>query len=238
MQKLSVVSVRPIRDIVYHRLKEAVLLGEIRPGERLLEADLAEQMGVSRTPVREALRRLEREGLVVWRPFRGAEVVGVERETVQQLFQVREALECLAVRLAVARIDPAAIALLRSIVEEAEAAAQSGDYGRTNTLHRRFHSEIARLSGNLPLVRLLEEIQDHINLSQASARSGPERFRQVMSEHLQIVEALAAADASRAEMAVREHLRRALAATLADLPHSGDAQVAVKEMRNDEAGTC
>ncbi len=222
MKRLSEVAAHPIRDRVYQRLKEAILTGKFAPGERLLETELADEMGVSRTPVREAVRRLEREGLVVWRPFRGAEVVGIPYDVVEQLFQVREALECLAVRLAVARVDSGTAVVLRSIVERMEAAVSMGDYVQANALHRNFHLELARASGNAPLVRVLEDIQDHINLSQATARSGPARFEQLTTEHLEIIRALAAGDAVRAESLVSEHIRRGLAATLAELSQAGE----------------
>jgi DNA-binding GntR family transcriptional regulator len=175
VKRLPDIPARPLRDVVYEHLKEAILVGRFVPGERLLEVELAEQMGVSGTPVREAMRRLEREGLVVLRPFRGAEVVRVPRERAEQLFQVREALESLAARLAASRVSPSDVALLRSIVEQAQVAAQNGDYPGVNTLNRRFHAELARLSGNAPLGTLLELIQDHINLLRATGLARPGR---------------------------------------------------------------
>ena len=208
---------RPLRDVVYEHLKEAILVGRFRPGERLLEAELADQMGVSRTPVREAMRRLEREGLVVLRPFRGAEVVRVPREKAEQLFQVREALESLAARLAASRVGPADLLVLRSIVEQAQVAAQDGDYPGVNALNRRFHAELARVSGNTPLATLLEQIQDHIDLLRVAALSRPGRPEEAIAEHAAIVEALAAGDGARAEVLVRDHIRRAREAAMAQM---------------------
>lgn len=222
MKRLPEILARPLRDVVYEHLKEAILVGKLLPGERLLEVELAEQMGVSRTPVREAMRRLEREGLVVLRPFRGAEVVRVPRERAEQLFQVREALECLTARLVAARAGPADILLLRSIIEQAEVAARNGDYPGVNALNRRFHGELARMSGNIPLVTLFEQIQDHINLLRATALSRPGRPEEAIREHADIVDAVAAGDADRAEVLVREHIRRGRLAALRQMEASDE----------------
>ncbi|MDI6894104.1 MAG: GntR family transcriptional regulator [Bacillota bacterium] len=224
MKRLPEILARPLRDVVYEHLKEAILLGRLLPGERLLEVELAEQMGVSRTPVREAMRRLDREGLVALRPFRGAEVVRVPRERAEQLFQVRDALESLAARLAASRTGPADLLLLRSIVEQAQVAAQNGDYPGVNALNRRFHAEMARLSGNAPLATLLEQIQDHINLLRVTALSRPGRPEEAICEHVGIVEALAAGDGPRAEMLVREHIQRGRQAALAQMEASKEGR--------------
>ena len=112
--KMTVNEYMPLRDVVFHTLRQAILKGEMEPGERLMEIQLAKKLGVSRTPIREAIRKLELEGLVTMIPRRGAEVAGITEKSLRDVLEVRRALEDLAVELAVERMDADDIERLES----------------------------------------------------------------------------------------------------------------------------
>ena len=110
----------PLRDIVFHTLRQAILMGDLEPGERLLEVSLAEKLGVSRTPVREAIRKLELEGLVLMMPRRGAEVAKISEKNLRDVLEVRRGLEELSMELAVLRMEDDKLEELEEILEELE----------------------------------------------------------------------------------------------------------------------
>ena len=120
---------KPLRDVVFETLRDAIIKQVLKPGERLMEIQLADEMGVSRTPVREAIRKLELEGLVVMVPRKGAYVAGVSMKDIHEVYEVRAALEMLAVSLAAERItDEELDALERQVLRESEAEANADEH--------------------------------------------------------------------------------------------------------------
>ena len=117
----------PLRDVVFNTLRQAILRGELKPGERLMEIQLANKLGVSRTPIREAIRKLELEGLVLMIPRKGAEVAEITEKNLRDVLEVRGALEELAVQLACDRIDKEGIRNLKKSAKEFEAVLDSDD---------------------------------------------------------------------------------------------------------------
>ena len=117
----------PLRDIVFHTLRKAIITGELPPGERLMETQLGEKLGVSRTPIREAIRKLELEGLVVMVPRKGAQVAQFTQKDIKDVLEVRAALEALAVRLASKRMDERSFLRLQLVITEYEYAAKEND---------------------------------------------------------------------------------------------------------------
>lgn len=117
----------PLRDVVFNTLRKAILTGQLKPGERLMEVHLANQLGVSRTPIREAIRKLELEGLVIMVPRRGAEVARITEKSLRDVLEVRRALDALSVELACERITQADIERLFQACQEFESAAGRGD---------------------------------------------------------------------------------------------------------------
>src|SRR3974390_3260140 len=144
----------PLRQSVYEALVELVVEGRLRPGQHLVETELARQLGVSRQPVREALHRLEAEGWVDLRPNQGAFVHVPTDEEVDQLLDVRELLEVETARLAAATGGHAARP--RLVCPEGEAAGGAGDTGRFVAVNTEFHAELARMAGNAVLAELAE----------------------------------------------------------------------------------
>jgi DNA-binding GntR family transcriptional regulator len=146
----------PLRQSVYEALVELVVEGRLRPGQHLVETELARQLGVSRQPVREALHRLEAEGWVDLRPNQGAFVHVPTDEEVDQLLDVRELLEVETARLAAVAATDGHLARLRVICHEGEAAVEAGDTGRFVAVNTEFHAELARMAGNAVLAELAE----------------------------------------------------------------------------------
>lgn len=116
----------PLRDVVFNTLRKAILRGELKPGERLMEIQLANKLGVSRTPIREAIRKLELEGLVLMIPRKGAEVAQITEKNMQDVLEVRKALEELSVQLACERITPEQVEEMRNAAEDFRKVLKSG----------------------------------------------------------------------------------------------------------------
>ena len=117
----------PLRDVVFNTLRKAILRGELKPGERLMEIQLANKLGVSRTPIREAIRKLELEGLVLMIPRKGAEVAQITEKNMQDVLEVRKALEELSVQLACERITPEQVEEMKMAAEDFRKVLKSGD---------------------------------------------------------------------------------------------------------------
>jgi DNA-binding GntR family transcriptional regulator len=140
-------------------LRDAIADGRLRPGDRLVEQKLASQLKVSRSPVREAIRRLELEGLVVGQPHRGVSVASLSADDIRDLYQVRASLEALAGRLATSRLAEADQRRLAEIVRAMRTAAQRRDRRRLSTLDAEFHQLIGRACGNRWLIRILDSLR-------------------------------------------------------------------------------
>ena len=132
----------PLRDVVFNTLRQAILRGELKPGERLMEIQLANKLGVSRTPIREAIRKLELEGLVLMIPRKGAEVAEITEKNLRDVLEVRKALEELAVQLACDKITEEEIAELKKCAAEFEESLDHNDITQIAEADVRFHDVI------------------------------------------------------------------------------------------------
>ena len=196
----------PLRQSVYEAMVELVVGGGLRPGQHLVESDLARQLGVSRQPVREALHRLEAEGWVDLRPSQGAFVhVPTERE-VNQLLDVRELLEAETARLAARAVTPETIARLRAIWQDGVTAVDSGDLDRVVVANSAFHAEIAACAGNEVLSDLAGIVSRRMRWYYRLV--APARGRESWAEHRQLIDAIEAGDEERAAVAARSHNER------------------------------
>lgn len=194
---------------VLGQIGHSILSGEFEPGARLTETDLAQRFGVSRSPLREALLRLEERQLIERVPFSGMRVASLDPRTVDELYEIREALEGLACRRAAAVITPEQIAGLRAALADRSAArraARNGDARKQPTIQD-FHVLIARISGNRELERLLTgEIWNYMRAQYRRWARAPERMELGHAEHLRIVDALEARDGELAEILMRRHI--------------------------------
>lgn len=198
-----------LADRAYEELKGAVLANRMRPGDALSVPALADQLGISRSPVREAVQRLIHDGLATHVPHRGAVVATVDVEDVRQLYVVREVMEGLAARLATERLDADRVAELRALLEEHERLVASGEDEKRHTeMDMAYHRLIREVAGNAHLSAALDTIQGKAHLALHSLWSSPEAPRLAVEEHRRIFEAMTAGDADAAERAAREHIHR------------------------------
>jgi len=152
----------PLRDVVFHTLRQAILRGELKPGERLMEIQLANKLGVSRTPIREAIRKLELEGLVLMIPRKGAEVADISEKSLRDVLEVRKVLEELAVKLTCDKIKSAQIEELKQAAEEFRKTLKSSDITEIAEADVRFHDVIYEATDNQKLIQLRHDALPHI----------------------------------------------------------------------------
>lgn len=195
---------RGAADQVANRLREAIVSGHLAPGTRLPEARLAAQLGVSRIPVREALSRLEAEGLVKREPYRGTMVAKLSPEQVAESFMLRSLLEGFAVRLATPYITAQDMDRLRYLVEEIRLASHEGRNEDLPPLHREFHSTIYLKSGSEKLVSWIEEL--YMQFPKNLGRTF--RFTEPVEEYLEIIRAMESRDAELAGKLMSDHITR------------------------------
>jgi len=191
-----------LADQAYDRFREGLRSGALAPGQRVLEAELAERLGMSRTPVREAIRRLQAEGLIAHGPAGGLCVVAYDHTQVDELYVMREALEGTAARLAAQHAGRPDIMLLQRMVA-AEADLPAEELAEHN---RRFHRALYQAAHNRYLLRALSAISDALLLLGPTTLELPGRAAAAREEHARIVAAIAARDAPGAEAAARAHI--------------------------------
>jgi DNA-binding GntR family transcriptional regulator len=196
----------PLRQSVYEALVELVIAGRLMPGQHLVETELARHLGVSRQPVREALHRLEAEGWVDLRPNQGAFVHVPTDEEVDELLDVRELLEVETARLAAGSATSSAVARLRVICHEGEAAVESGDTERFVTVNNTFHDALAEIAGNAVLAELSAIVGRRARWYYRLV--APLRGHESCAEHVSMVDAIEASDAEQAAKVARDHVER------------------------------
>ncbi|MBO1755511.1 GntR family transcriptional regulator [Allobranchiibius sp. CTAmp26] len=208
-----------LQEQVLAELRRLIIGGYYSPGERLTEERLAEDFGVSRNPVREALRVAASEGFVRLVARHGAYVESPDASAIEDLFAVRERLEPLAARLAATRISAEDISELRAMVEEARRASAHEDYAHLAELNSAFHLRVIKISGNRWLVSMVSSLYWHVQwvYRQGAASRAPHSW----SEHAEFVDALESRDADRAEKAALVHV---LAASEAAVDLLNDAE--------------
>jgi DNA-binding GntR family transcriptional regulator len=193
----------PLRQSVFEIIVEHIVTGGLKPGQHLVETDLARQLGVSRQPVREALHRLEAGGWIDLRPGQGAFVHVPTDDEVDQLLDARELLEGATARLAARRATPAGVARLRAIWADGAATVGSGDIERTVSANNSFHAGVAELAGNAVLTELSEIVARRVRWYYRQV--APARGQESWSEHAALVEAIEAGDEDKAAAIARSH---------------------------------
>src|SRR5262245_3270296 len=191
----------------YELLRSAIATGKLKPGDRVLESELAALLKMSRTPVREAIALLETDGLVSLDNALGKVVTKLDYQSVMELYAVREVLEATAAGLAARNASEIEIATLRNMLELKEQLI--GDPGRLADHNRRFHEAIYYCSHNRYILKMLQYIQTAMMLLQPAGRSGTDRRNTALEEHRAIVNAIAAHDPNAAESTIRAHVRNA-----------------------------
>lgn len=194
---------------VYHELLRKLIEAEISLGAQLDERSLAAEMGVSRTPVREAIIQLVREGLVDYYPYRGHFVKMWTPKEVNDLFEVRKVLEALAVRLAVRKLSQDDLDEVRGIVDDIQAALRQGDIEGFSEADRCFHNTIIQKTGNQTLIDGLERLACQIQVIRTIANRAPDLVERMLNEWPRIMAALEARDAERSAELMLSHIEDA-----------------------------
>ena len=202
----------PLRDVVFKTLRQAILKGELEPGERLMEIQLAERLGVSRTPIREAIRKLELEGLVLMIPRKGAEVAKISESNLRDVLEVRRSLEELAAELACQRMDAEA---LKDLEDAQKAFIQAVESGETMTMAEAdepFHDVIYMGTGNTRLVQILNNLREQMYRYRVEYLKDERNYPTLMREHSEIVEGLMTKDKGRVTEAMHKHVKNQVVA--------------------------
>ncbi len=224
-----------LNEHVYRQIREAVTTGEIPTRTRLDEQSLATEMGVSRTPIREAIGKLTKEGLVEYRPYQGNFVRGFSARQVNDLYEVRKTLEALAVRLAVPRLTPDDLTALGTILDDVRAALDAGDMVTYAEADRRFHGAVAAASGNEMLVESLDRLGLQIQLVRTVANHDPATVVRTAHQRPEILAALQARDTERAVRLMEEHIEGVRRAVVAQLEAEAENVPDVDAARGNEA---
>ncbi len=202
-------SYKPLRELVLEAIRTAIMNGSLQPRERLMEIQLAEELGVSRTPVREALRKLELEGFIVMVPRKGAYVSDLTIKDIADVFEIRAALEGLAGALAAERITEEELdEMERLLVEKGEAIHQN-DIDKLVEADTRFHEALYKASRNERLTTIISNLREQIQRFRLTSLSVPGRRTDSLEEHRNILEAIQARDIQVARQLAQEHIENA-----------------------------
>lgn len=230
-QKLNGLNLRPLAPLperkslgqhVFEDLKRAIIQGEIRPGNRLVESRIAESLNISRTPVREAIHKLEREGLIDRLPRGGFSVPGLTREDIEETFGIRSVLESYAARLAAEKHQAEDLVPLEMKIAEFQQCLDSRQMDKLPEINTAFHHLLYGLSRSPKLIRMINDLRDQIarfrkiilrvdNMAQASNM-----------DHMKMLKAIKARDTDKVERLVKEHILRGQKALLRKLENSPD----------------
>jgi len=202
----------PRGEFVYRALLDGIRAGRILPGDRIREEDVAQSLGVSRTPVREALQHLQARRLVELAPGRGIVVVELNTQQVMELYAMREVLEGAAARFAAQHALPAEIAIMHELADEFDQS--KGDAEKLARINHQLHRVIYEAARNRYMHEALNNLEDALSLLQNTTFSLPERHASASKEHRAIIAAIEARDADKAEAESRHHIHEAQRARL------------------------
>ena len=204
--KLNMNAYLPLRDVVFNTLREAILKGDLKPGERLMELQLAAQLGVSRTPIREAIRMLEQEGLAVTMPRKGAEVAKMTLKGMEDVLEIRAALDELACQLACDRITDELLVVLEEKKKAFETSLKTENVKVIAEADMNFHDVIYEATGNPKLVTLLNNLREQIYRYRVEYLKKVENYPTLIQEHEAIYQSLVRRDRDASTLSIREHV--------------------------------
>jgi DNA-binding GntR family transcriptional regulator len=196
----------PLRDVVFKTLRQGILTGELKPGERLMEIHLANKLGVSRTPIREAIRKLELEGLVTMIPRRGAEVAQITEKSMRDVLEVRKVLDKLSVELACERITEEEKEKLGEAGQGFEQAVAAGDFANIAKADVVFHDIIVEASRNMRLIQMVNNLAEQMYRYRFEYIKDASRHQRIIEEHRQIYEGIISGDKEAAGAASGTHI--------------------------------
>lgn len=204
--KLNMNAYLPLRDVVFNTLREAILKGDLKPGERLMELQLASQLGVSRTPIREAIRMLEQEGLAVTMPRKGAEVAKMTLKGMEDVLEIRAALDELASQLACERMTELQMERLQVRKVDFEKSLVTGNVKAIAEADVNFHDVIYEATGNPKLVNMLNNLREQIYRYRVEYLKDEKNYPTLIKEHEAIYQALINRNKEEARVSIGEHV--------------------------------
>jgi DNA-binding GntR family transcriptional regulator len=211
-----------LKDQAYLAIKRAILSLKLKPGEALVESDLAQQLGISKTPVRTALHELEREGLVTKVLYKGTYVTEVTLRDIQELFQLRAVLEGLAARLAAPAFDESELAQAREVLRLMEAALNMQEKDLASQYGKQFHDLILQQADNHRLQLIVHNLDDHLQRFRLLSDQISGRLQKSLTEHKGVLEALEQRDPDLAEQRIKEHLHSVLEGLSTEQPTNAE----------------
>ena len=206
MAPIKLDSYQPLREVVCESLREAIRNGVLKPGERIMEIQLAEELGVSRTPVREAIRKLELEGYVVMMPRRGTYVANMSIRDINEIFEIRTALESLSNGLAAEHITDEELEHLQRLLVIIGGYIKDGNIEKIVETDIEFHDLMYHAARNQRLVGIISNLRDQLTRFRTLSMSYPGRLEATLDEHRTIVEAIANGDRKAASKAAEQHM--------------------------------
>ncbi len=196
----------PLRDVVFKTLRQGILTGELKPGERLMEIHLANKLGVSRTPIREAIRKLELEGLVTMIPRRGAEVAQITEKSMKDVLEVRKVLDNLSVELACERITEEEKEMLKNACVDFEEAVKTGDFAKIAKTDVAFHDIIVTATRNIRLSQMVNNLAEQMYRYRFEYIKDSTQHARLVQEHEEICQGILAGDKEKALEAIEAHI--------------------------------
>lgn len=215
-------------ELVYNVLRENIMSGNLEPGKRLVIKKIAQELGVSEIPVREAIRSLEAQGLVTMAPHAGAQVAKFNAHDVEEIMELRSILEGYAARTAIPNITGEVLAQLKDYLNQMKKRADEGDFVEFGVLNRKFHQIIYELTPNKRLYRMITDILNEFERTRSVFGLSKKRSEDSLKEHTAILEALVEGDGDRVERLIREH-RQAVGHILASIVTSKTRQSSPRE---------
>lgn len=197
---------KPLREVVYDELKRQILIGEIQPGTRMMEVELADDMGVSRTPIREAIRKLEKEGLVTIEPRRGAYASDICIKDMIDVLEVRQFLEGMAAGMAASNITEDQKQELEKVTEKYKKAIEAEDTDEIIKYDELFHKLIVNASGNQTMVQIVSQVQELALRFRYIYYDDFSRYKSMPAEHMSIEDAIFSGDSLKARSIAEHHV--------------------------------
>ena len=209
LTKINLDNYKPLRDVVFENLRTAILEGNIKAGQRLMEVQLAEQLGVSRTPIREAIRKLELEGLVVMLPRKGAYVANMSFKDLIDVLEIRASLEGLAASLAAERRNDEDIIDLEKLAKEFETCVRETNIEGVLKTDIDFHEKIFMMANNKKLYQLITSLWEQVHRFRVTYVSDYDASLSLVEEHNKILQAIKDGDSELAKKYATEHIELA-----------------------------
>lgn len=208
LSKINLNDYKPLREVIFNTIREAIIGGELKPGERLMEVQLAEKMGVSRTPVREAIRKLELEGLVEMIPRKGAHVAEVSVKDIMDVLEVRASLDGLATALAAERMKEEELRELKHIYTQFANYVEKESLQGTVKKDVEFHDIIYRAAKNEKLMQINNNLREQVQRFRVIYLKGYSSPKNIIKEHEEIINAISSRDPEMARRVAQEHIKR------------------------------